>query len=238
MSSKANHLFQPQRTAEQELPLTVAVQGFGNFGSGIVNLLTKDPNYRVIAVSDSKGGILIEKGIEDAQKIVEHKRSTRSVINFEGSKNISNKELLELDVDVLIPAALENQITRENAEEIKTKVILELANGPTTPDTDGSLKKKGVELVPDILANAGGVTVSYFEWVQNNQGYYWKDKEVEEKLREKMTGATKEVWYTKLELSVDTRMGDHPNPFSTIFLKKKKKRKTSLNLFNVWCTHE
>jgi len=186
-------------------PLTVAIQGFGNVGGGMVRLLSEDPNYKIVAVSDSKGGILIKDGLKAFENLFKHKEKTGSVINFEGSKNISNEELLELDVDILIPAALENQITRENAEKIKARVVFELANGPTTPDADEILKKNEIVVVPDILANAGGVTVSYFEWVQNNQGYYWSEKEIKEKLRNKMVDSVSKVWKVSKEYKVDLR---------------------------------
>ena len=166
--------------------IKIAIQGFGNAGSTIAKLL-KD--YKIVAVSDSKGGIYNGEGL-DIEKVIETKNKKGSVTEFkENTKNITNKELLELDVDILIPAALENQIIKENADKIKTKVILELANGPTTPEADEILSKKGVVVIPDILSNSGGVTVSYFEWVQNRQGYYWKDKEIKDKLKEKMINA-------------------------------------------------
>ena len=166
--------------------IKIAIQGFGNAGSTIAKLL-KD--YKIVAVSDSKGGIYNSEGL-DIEKVIETKKKKGSVTKFsEGVKNITNEELLELDVDILIPAALENQITKENADKIKAKIILELANGPTTPEADERLSKKGVIVIPDILSNSGGVTVSYFEWVQNRQGYYWKDKEIKDKLKEKMIDA-------------------------------------------------
>lgn len=129
------------------------------------------------------------------------------MVNFPGSKNITNEELLELDVDVLIPAAIENQITAKNADRIKAKIVLELANGPTTPDADVILFKKGILDIPDFLANAGGVTVSYFEWVQNINGYYWTEEEVYQRLDQKMTKAFWDVMETAEKYKVEPRMG-------------------------------
>ncbi len=167
---------------------TVAIQGFGNAGQYAHKLVTEMFGSKVVAVSDSKGGIYNPAGLK-FEEVLKHKEKTGSVINFPGAKNITNEELLELNVDVLIPAALENQITEKNADKIKAKIVLELANGPTTPEADIILYKKGILDLPDFLANAGGVTVSYFEWVQNINGYYWTAEEVYEKLDKKMTKA-------------------------------------------------
>jgi len=171
--------------------MTVVVQGFGNVGKNIAEILF-DLNYKIIAVSDSKSGIYNENGL-DIKKVIEHKKNNEKLAGFPDSKEISNKELLELKCDVLIPSALEDQITEENASDIKAKVILEMANRPVTPEADIILEKKGVIVVPDILANAGGVVVSYFEWVQNSMNYYWTKEEVVKKLEEYMIKATKEV---------------------------------------------
>ncbi|MCK4648837.1 Glu/Leu/Phe/Val dehydrogenase, partial [bacterium] len=143
---------------------TIAVQGYGNAGSGTAKILA-DKGARIIAVSDSRGGVYNEKGL-DPIKVAEYKNSTGSVKGYEKGETISNKELLEMKCDVLVPAALENQITEENAERIKAKIIAEAANGPTTPGADEILARKKIFVIPDILANAGGVTVSYFEWMQ------------------------------------------------------------------------
>ncbi|MEK6916989.1 MAG: Glu/Leu/Phe/Val dehydrogenase, partial [Nanoarchaeota archaeon] len=161
---------------------TVAVQGFGNAGSFIAKILD-EWGYKIVAVSDSKGGIYNKNGL-NIKALEHHKEKTGSVKGF--AVDISNKELLELDVDVLVPAALENQITSQNADKIKAKVILELANGPVTPEADELLAKKKIAVLPDVLANAGGVTVSYFEWVQNLYGYYWEEAEILEKLDDEM----------------------------------------------------
>ncbi len=171
---------------------TIAIQGYGNAGEFAHKLVTEMFGSKVVAVSDSKGGIYSDNGL-DFSKVKEHKEKTGSVINFPGAKNITNQELLELKVDVLIPAALENQITEKNAKNVKAKIVLELANGPTTPEADEILAKNGVFDIPDFLANSGGVIVSYFEWVQNIGGYYWDEKEVYEKLDKKIS---KSFWDT------------------------------------------
>ncbi len=183
--------------------LTVAIQGFGNAGSVFADLADQ-AGLKVVAVSDSQGGIYDEQGL-DLDKVKAHKKQTGSVVDFAGTKNISNQKILELPVDILVPAALENQIIKENAGRIKAQIILELANGPVTPEADEKLFKKGKIVVPDVLANAGGVTVSYFEWVQNRQQYYWTKQEVLEKLKLIMVKAFNEVWQTGQELKVDLR---------------------------------
>ncbi len=183
---------------------TVAIQGFGNAGQFAVKLVQEHFQSKVVAVSDTKSGIYSEKGI-NFDALVEHKKKTGSVANFPGSKNITNEELLELKVDVLIPAAIENQLTAKNADKVKAKIILELANGPTTPDADEIFFKKKIMLLPDFLANSGGVTVSYFEWVQNVGGYYWDLDEVYSRLDKKMTKATKEVLDAAEKYKIDTR---------------------------------
>lgn len=171
---------------------TVVVQGYGNAGSIAARLLQKELGFKVIAVSDSKGGIYNKKGLNPTE-VLEHKKKTGSVVGFPGTEPISNEELLELECDVLIPAALENQITSRNANNIKAKIIGEAANGPTTPDADPILYERGIFVIPDILANAGGVTVSYFEWVQDLQGFFWGEKEVNERLEQVMTQSFKDV---------------------------------------------
>ncbi|MGV8168994.1 MAG: Glu/Leu/Phe/Val family dehydrogenase [Candidatus Nanoarchaeia archaeon] len=181
----------------------VAIQGLGNVGGEIIPYLRKS-GYTIVAVSDSKGGVYSEKGL-DIDKVLEHKKKTGSVLGAEGVQAVTSEELLELPVDILIPAALENQITGHNAEKIKAKLILELANGPVTPDADVILFKRGIHSVPDILANAGGVTVSYFEWVQNRYGYYWTKEEVEGKLSVMMRKAFDEVYAMSKEKNVDLR---------------------------------
>ncbi len=184
---------------------TVAVQGFGNAGSNMVNFLVSN-GYKVVAMSDSKTGIMnVESGIKNIDELEKYKQSTGSLAGFPDTQNISNAELLELPVDVLVPAALENQITKDNAANIKAQLIVELANGPTTPEADEIIKKKGITLAPDILANAGGVTVSYFEQVQNAFGYYWTEEEVLEKLKRIMVSSFNAVWECKEKYSIDMR---------------------------------
>lgn len=169
--------------------IRVAIQGFGNAGQHVAALLHRD-GYKIVAVSDSKGGVYSEKGF-DIPSLIHDKNQTQkvrpvycedSVCEIVPATHITNEELLELDVDLLIPAALENQITAENADKIKASVIMETANGPVTPEADEILNRKGVLVAPDILVNAGGVTVSYFEWVQNRSGYYWSEDEVHQRL--------------------------------------------------------
>jgi len=167
---------------------TAAIQGYGNAGSFAHKLGVEMFGLKVLAVSDSKGGIFNTDGL-DYEKVLAHKAKTGSVINFPGAKNISNEELLELDVKILIPAALENAINEGNAKHVKAKFVAELANGPTTPEADKILHDKGAYVIPDFLCNAGGVTVSYFEMVQNAYDYYWEESVVHERLDKKMTAA-------------------------------------------------
>ncbi len=183
---------------------TVAIQGFGNAGQFAHKLVKEMFGSKVVAISDTKTGIYSESGIDFA-KLLEHKKKTGSVKDFPGTKNITNEELLELKVDVLIPAAIENQLTSANAGKVKAKVILELANGPTTPDADEIFYKNKILLLPDFLSNAGGVTVSYFEWVQNQTGDYWTEKEVYDRLDKKMTQATSDVLNASEKYKIDPR---------------------------------
>lgn len=175
---------------------TVAIQGYGNVGAFAHMLIERDFGASVIAVSDSQGGIISEKPLKYAE-VMAHKKKTGSVKGFPGTKPISNEAILELKVDVLLPCALENVITKDNAGKIKAKMSGEGANGPTTFEADQMLHKNGVLVLPDILANAGGVTVSYFEWVQNNYNYYWTEQEVNDRLDHKITKAFHEVWDMK-----------------------------------------
>jgi len=171
---------------------TAVVQGYGNAGSVAARLL-HELGCKIIGVSDSRGGIYNPDGF-DPVKVLEHKKKTKSVIGYEGTKQITNKELLEIECDILVPAALEGVITSENADRIKTRIIAEAANGPTTPDADKILFRKGIAVLPDILANAGGVTVSYFEWVQDSMAFFWHVKEVNERLHNVMVKAFNEVY--------------------------------------------
>ena len=182
-----------------------AIQGFGNAGSVAAELLHKI-GMKVIAVSDSKGGILNPKGL-DIPKVVAHKTKTGSVVRFPGAKPIASDEVLELECDVLVPAALENQITLANVDRVKAKIVAEAANGPTTPGADRILHQKGVLVIPDILANAGGVTVSYFEWVQDLQELFWDTEEVNRKLEKIMGKAFADVHGSAQNYKVDMRTG-------------------------------
>ncbi|UCG44682.1 MAG: Glu/Leu/Phe/Val dehydrogenase [Candidatus Bathyarchaeota archaeon] len=182
----------------------VSIQGFGNVAQPIAKYLF-DLGCRIIAVSDSTGGAFNAKGMHP-EKLTKFKKKTRSVRGFPGSKEIETIDPITVDCDILIPAALEGQITKENADEVTAKLIVEEANGPTTPEADKILHEKGAIVVPDVLANAGGVTVSYFEWVQNRMGYYWSDEEVDEKLKKVMAKAFKEVYQNAKQYQVDTTL--------------------------------
>jgi glutamate dehydrogenase (NAD(P)+) len=182
---------------------TVAVQGFGNVGSNAARLV-HSAGARVVAVSDVSGAIYNAAGL-DMPRVLAYYRETGQLRGFPGTQQLDNRALLRLPVDVLLPAAMEGQITRENAAEIQARIIVEGANGPTTPDADEILGRRGILLVPDILANAGGVVVSYFEWVQDRYGYFWKEAEVIERLEEKMVAAFDAVWSTKEKFEVDAR---------------------------------
>jgi len=184
---------------------TMAIQGFGNAGQYAALLGEELLGVKVVAVSDSKGGIYAPDGLS-ASEIVAHKRATGSVLGFPGGEPISNKDLLELDVDILVPAALENQISAQNAPYIRARICAELANGPTTPEADEILYENGVYVIPDFLCNAGGVTVSYFEMVQNAYNYYWNAETVKMRLDEKMTAAFHAVHETAQKLQVNNRM--------------------------------
>ncbi len=191
---------------------TVAIQGFGNAGATIADLLA-EAGYKVVAVSDSQGGIYAPQGL-DISSVKKHKNQNRemkavychdSVCSIVEHQVISNQELLALDVDVLIPAALENQITASNAADVQAKYIFEVANGPISFDADKILAAKGIYVFPDILVNAGGVTVSYFEWVQNRSGWYWTLAEVNQRLQEKMLTEAEKTWSISQDLTIDMR---------------------------------
>ena len=184
---------------------TVAIQGYGNAGSNIAGLIQSIQGSKIVAVSDSKGGIYNEHGLAPG-KVLQHKVETGSVANYSEAENVSNEELLELGVDILCPAALENIITRVNAAKVKAKVVAELANGPTTPEADAILYDNGVFVIPDFLCNAGGVTVSYFEWVQNMYNHYWEEEEVHQKLSKKMTRAFQDVLVESLKRKINMRI--------------------------------
>lgn len=193
---------------------TVAIQGFGNAGYHFAQLASR-AGYKIVAVSDSQGAIYRPDGL-DVESVFKQKQETKNLeaVYCEGSvcevrphDKITNAELLELGVDVLVPAALENQITSNNVEKIKAKVILELANGPTSFDADRRLFERGIPVIPDVLANAGGVTVSYFEWVQNKAGYYWSEEEVHEKLGKIMKASANQVFAAAQKNKTSLRTG-------------------------------
>jgi glutamate dehydrogenase (NAD(P)+) len=183
---------------------SVAVQGFGNVGSFFAKLAAEQ-GATVVAISDSSGGILNSKGVDVAAAFA-HKRGGGSLADLKGGDAITNEELLLLDCDALAPCALEQVITADNADSVKAKVIVESANGPVTPDADQILEGNGVLVLPDILANAGGVVVSYFEWVQGLQEYFWKEDEVNARLNEIVTRAFQETRATMRERDLSMRM--------------------------------
>ena len=182
---------------------TVAVQGFGNVGS-ISALLLSQVGARIVAVADWKGGVYNAGGL-DIPRLIEHAATAGTVAGFAEGEGLTNTELFELDVDVLIPAALENQITMDNAPRVRAKVVVEGANGPTEQDAHRHLYERGVFVVPDILANSAGVTASYFEWVQDRYGYFWTEKEVNDRIEAKMSEAFQAVLHTAGKHKVDMR---------------------------------
>ena len=201
-----------QKSKVKSQKSTAAVMGFGNVGYNVVKFLT-EAGFTVVAVSDSKGGIFVPAGV-NPELTLECKRKngylagcycTGSVCDLSKGRPISQEELLALPVDILVPAALENVITKENAKRIQAKVILEMANGPTTPEADEILAKRGVMVIPDVLANSGGVTVSAFEWEQNLRGEHWIKEQVNKKLKKKMESATTSVWDTAQTHKTDLR---------------------------------
>jgi len=192
--------------------LTVAVQGFGNVGFNIAKFL-HEQNFKVVAVSDSKGGVYVPDGM-DPELTLDCKKKTGmlagcycsgSVCDVKKGKHITNDELLELPVDIIVPSALENVITKDNANKIQAKIILEMANGPTTPEADEILFKRGITVIPDILSNSGGVTVSAFEWEQNRMGEHWSKEDVNKKLNKKMEDAAESIYTTSKKLKTDLR---------------------------------
>ncbi len=184
--------------------VTIAVQGFGNVGYWFAKH-AQDRGYTVVAVSDSKNGVFATDGLDISEVFTSKKKNGLLGLG----KQITNEELLELDVDILVPAALENVIHHDNAKNINARAIIEMANGPVTPEADEILAKKGIILVPDVLANSGGVTVSYFEWVQNLQGYYWSHNDVVSKLQPLMETAFAEMWAMKSKHKIDGRMATY-----------------------------
>ncbi len=192
----------------QNIPLNgarVAIQGFGNAGTVTAKLL-EEMGAKIIAASDSKAGVLNRNGL-DVPALIRHKQETASVEGFPNTDPISNSDVLELECEVLVPAALENQITLANAERIRARIVAEAANGPTTPDADRVLFQQGTMVLPDILANAGGVTVSYFEWVQDLQELFWDEEDVNRRLEKVMVRAFQDVYRTAQKHRVDMRTG-------------------------------
>ena len=185
-----------------------AVQGFGNVGSNAASLL-QEQRIKIVAISDHTAAFYNEKGIDVVKAITFANQNNGVLKGFTGGKEITNEELLTLPVDVLVPAAIQNQITEKNARNIQAKLIVEGANGPTTSDADEILHEKGIVVVPDILANAGGVTVSYFEWVQNRYGHYWSDEEVNSKHDTYMTKAFETVWFNAKQYKTTMRIGSY-----------------------------
>jgi glutamate dehydrogenase (NADP+) len=209
----------------QQVPqeTTVAIQGFGNAGATLAEFLFAI-GYKVVAVSDSKGGIYAPAGL-DIPSIRQYKNSTRTVkaVYCEGSvcnivehQLISNAELLALPVDVLVPAALENQITAANADQVQAKYIFEVANGPITAEADAILATKNIPVFPDILVNAGGVTVSYFEWVQNRSGLYWSLEEVNQRMEQRMLEATEQIWHIATQETLSLRTAAYVHALNRI----------------------
>ena len=203
----------------------IVIQGFGNVGGNIAKLIETEFGGNIISVSDSQGCIYNEEGMNGLD-ILKHKQKNGSVIEFPGSKEITNDELLELDCDILIPSALEGQITQRNASKIKAKLIVEGANGPTNPEADKILHKNGITVVPDVLANAGGVTVSYFEWIQNLMRYAWNIEEVNGKLNEKITRSFNDVYEFYTSYDVDMR--------TAAMMLGVKRVADSINVLGLW----
>jgi glutamate dehydrogenase len=188
------------------LPLrgaTAAIQGFGNVG-GVTAKFLHEMGVKVVGITDSNGGVFAQNGL-DIPRLLEYAQANKTISDFPGLTKLENDRLFSLPVDILVPAALENQITEITAPEIKAKIVAEAANGPTTPEGDRILDEKGVFIIPDILCNAGGVTVSYFEWVQNTMGYYWTEQEVNEKLQSKMVNAFQDVYSMSAQKNHDMR---------------------------------
>ncbi len=203
--------------------ICVAVQGFGNAGQHVARLLHAS-GYHVVAISDSQGGVYRREGL-DIPSCIDHKNESRkveavycegSVCSIQEADIITNEELLELDVDLLIPAALENQITMSNVDHIKAPVIVEVANGPISSEATDRLHERGIVVVPDVLANAGGVTVSYFEWTQNRSGYYWTEQEVHQRLKTMMCKAFDNVWNTHKHHEVSMRTAAYVNALARL----------------------
>ena len=182
---------------------TIAIQGFGNVGSVSADLLTR-LGAKIVAITDARGGIYNAKGL-DIPKVLGYATEHKTIDDFPDAEPLTNEQLFALDADILIPAALENQITTDNAGAIRAGIVIEAANGPTTPEANNVLHERGIFVVPDILANSGGVTVSYFEWVQDRYGYFWEESEVNARLEKKMHDAFHDVLQTSMKYNVDMR---------------------------------
>jgi glutamate dehydrogenase (NAD(P)+) len=182
----------------------VVVQGFGNAGESAARFMA-ELGASVVGVSDSRGGVFDGDGL-DLPLVTRHKQETGSVVGAPRTQPVTNEELLELDCDILIPAAMEGVITERNAANVRAKIIAEAANGPTTPEADDILRQRGVLLIPDILCNAGGVTVSYFEWVQDREEFFWSIDEINARLRRIMVRAFEDVQRTATEHDIDLRL--------------------------------
>lgn len=193
----------------------IIIEGAGNSGLTFASLI-KDTGAKLIGISDSRGAIYNENGL-DIDAILSLKKDRKSVTDYADATKLSTDELLEQKTDILVPAALENRLTANNADKIDAKIILELANGPTTPEADATLYKKGITIIPDVLANAGGVMVSYFEQVQNNTNFYWEEDEIENKLKTKMENALMEVYATAKDLDTSLRNGAYSIALKRVF---------------------
>ena len=193
------------RLGSMHSPITVAIQGAGNVGGGLAYLLADSSKYRIVAMSDTKSGVYNPAGL-NVRDTLAHKSDTGSLENAEYATNITNQQLLSLPVDILVLAALENQIDETNAGSVQAKIILELANHPVTNQADAMLAAREIIVIPDILANAGGVVVSYFEWVQNQQGWYWGESDVNSKLETIMLSAVDNVWREHQRLNTNLRV--------------------------------
>ena len=183
----------------------VAVQGFGNAGANIARLVAED-GARVVAACDSKAGVYCDSGLDVAEAL-KHKAATKSLAGLRGAKEVAPDHIAEVDCDILLPSALENAITLKNVDKVKAKIIAELANGPTTPGADRVLADEDVFLVPDILANAGGVTVSYYEWVQDQYSFFWSERQINETLEQTIQTAFNSVHETAKRYNTDMRTG-------------------------------
>lgn len=217
------YVLEAYMASRQQDHQTIAIQGFGNVGYYFAELAAQH-GFKVVAVSDSGGGVYNSEGLDPAS-LLAHKDATGSVLGFAGSSEISNAELLALDVDVLAPSALESAITKDNAAQVKAKVILELANGPVTPEAEDVLLDRHIVCIPDVLANAGGVTASYFEWLQNRQQEKWPKADLLRKLQAQLEQAVAEVLAKATTLNVDLRMAAYALAVEKVATAEKQRLK-------------